>query len=310
MSGGKSNKRGTLQGGVISPLLSVIYMNRFLKHWRLSGRREAFHAQVISYADDFVILSRGHAEEALTWTKAVMIKLGLTLNETKTSVKNARLESFDFLGYTLGLRRFRNGGRWYLGAAPSKKSVLRIKRKVSELLTPGNKGAWPEVQARLNRLLRGWSAYFSYGSVATAHQAVDRHVFDRVLAFLRRRHKTPGRGVRRFSDQIYGNPGVLVLNRVRKVSPTCGLRRNLSESRMRENCTSGLMSGERKRNAQQAHHRASPRLYGQQTLSRAHVAVVGLGGIGSLLVEYLSRLGVGHFTLVDDDTVEAPTSHG
>ncbi|WP_247383873.1 MULTISPECIES: group II intron maturase-specific domain-containing protein [unclassified Bradyrhizobium] len=198
--------------------LSVIYMNRFLKHWRLSGRREAFHAQVISYA-----VSRGHAEEALTWTKAVMIKLGLTLNETKTSVKNARLESFDFLGYTLGPRRFRNGGRWYLGAAPSKKSVLRIKRKVSELLTPGNKGAWPELQARLNRLLRGWSAYFSYGSLATAHQAVDRHVFDRVLAFLRRRHKTPGRGLRRFSDQIYGNPGVLVLNRVRKVSPTCGL---------------------------------------------------------------------------------------
>nr|WP_249804264.1 group II intron maturase-specific domain-containing protein [Bradyrhizobium sp. 193] len=59
-------------------------------------------------------------------------------------------------------------------------------------MTPGNKCAWPEVQARLNRLLRGWSAYFSYGSLATAHQAVDRHVFDRVLAFLRRRHKTPG----------------------------------------------------------------------------------------------------------------------
>src|SRR6201992_167015 len=166
MSGGKSNKRGTPQGGVISPLLSVIYMNQFLRHWRVSGRREAFHAQVISYADDFVILSRGHAEEALTWTKAVMTKLGLTLNETKTSVKNARLESFDFLGYTLGARRFRHGGRGYLCAAPSKKSVLRIKRKVSVLLTPGNKGAWPEVQARLNRLLRGWSAYFSYGSLA------------------------------------------------------------------------------------------------------------------------------------------------
>ncbi|BCA01543.1 reverse transcriptase domain-containing protein [Bradyrhizobium diazoefficiens] len=85
-------------------------MNRFLKHWRLSGRCEAFHGQIISYADDFVILSRGHAEDALTWTKAVMTKLGLTLNETKTSVKNARLESFDFLGYTLGPRHFRNGG--------------------------------------------------------------------------------------------------------------------------------------------------------------------------------------------------------
>ena len=90
MSGGKSNKRGTPQGGVASPLLSVIYMNRFLKHWRLTRRGEAFHAHIISYADNFVILSRGHADEALTWTKAVMTKLGLTLNEAKTSVKDAR----------------------------------------------------------------------------------------------------------------------------------------------------------------------------------------------------------------------------
>src|SRR5271168_5266862 len=232
MSGGRSNKRGTPQGGVASPLLSVIYMNRFLKHWRLTGRGGAFRAYIVSYADDFVILSRGHAEEALTWTKVVMTKLGLTLNETKTSVKNARLESFDFLGYTLGPRHFPNGGRWYLGAAPSKKSVLRIKRKVSELLTPGNKGAWPEVRARLNRLLGGWSSYFSYGSLATAHQAVDRHVFDRVLAFLRRRHNTPGRGVRRFSREIYGNPGVLVLNRVRK----CRRRGPCDESCRKAGC--------------------------------------------------------------------------
>jgi Reverse transcriptase (RNA-dependent DNA polymerase) len=112
---------------------------RFLKHWRLSGRGEVLRAHVVSYADDFVILSRGHAEEALTWTKAVMTKLGLTLNEAKTSVKDARRESFDFLGYTLGPRHVPNGGRWYLGASPSKKSVQRIKTKVSDLLTPGNK---------------------------------------------------------------------------------------------------------------------------------------------------------------------------
>jgi len=91
-------------------MLSVIYMNRFLKHWRLSGRCEALRAQVVSYADDFVILSRGHAAEALTWTKAVMTKLGLELNEAKTSLKDARRESFDFLGYTLGPRCFPNGG--------------------------------------------------------------------------------------------------------------------------------------------------------------------------------------------------------
>ena len=86
------------------------YINRFLKHWRLSGRGEAFRAHVVSYADDFVILSRGCAEEALTWTKAVMTKLGLALNEAKTSVKNAREESFDFLGYTLGPRHFPKAG--------------------------------------------------------------------------------------------------------------------------------------------------------------------------------------------------------
>src|SRR6516162_8848553 len=88
--------------GVASPLLANIYMNRFLKHWRLSGRDEAFRAHVIAYADDFVILSRGHAGEALAWTKAVMTKIGLTINESKTSLKDARRERFDFLGYSFG----------------------------------------------------------------------------------------------------------------------------------------------------------------------------------------------------------------
>lgn len=168
MSGGKGHKCGTPQGGVASPLLANIYMNRFLKHWRQTGRGEAFRAHIVSYADDFVILSRGRADEALAWTKAVMTKLGLTLNEAKTSVKDARRESFDFLGYTLGPRHLPSGGRWYLGASPSKKSVQRVKLKVGELLVPGNKGAWDEVRARLNRVLRGWSAYFSYRALASA----------------------------------------------------------------------------------------------------------------------------------------------
>ena len=192
---------------------------------RPSGRGETFRAHIVSYADDFVILSRGYAEESLAWTKAAMAILGLTLNEAKTSLKDARQESFDFLGYTLGPRHFRNGGRWYLGAAPSKRSVQRIKTKVSDLLIPGNKGAWPKVCARLNRLLGGWAVYFSHGSLAPAYQAVDRHVYDRVCAFLCRRHKTPGRGTRQFPrEHVYGDLGVLQLNRVRYVSPSCALR--------------------------------------------------------------------------------------
>jgi len=225
MRGGKSNTRGTPQGGVASPLLSVIYMNRFLKHWRLTGRGEVFHAHVISYADDFVILSRGHAEEALTWTRAVMTKLGLTLNEAKTSVKNARREGFDFLGYTLGPRHLPNGGRWYLGASPSKKSVQRVKVKIGELLVPGNKGAWDEVRGRLNRVLRGWSAYFSYGALASAYETVDQHVYDRTRHFLRQRHKVQGRGADQFSrEYVYGELAVRCLRRERSRSSPWALR--------------------------------------------------------------------------------------
>ncbi len=215
MSGGRNSRTGTPQGGVVSPLLSNIYMNRFLKHWRLTGRNDAFQAHVISYADDFVILGRGHATEALAWTRSVMMRLGLTLNEAKTSVKDARRESFDFLGYTFGPHRFRKDGHWYLGASPSKKSVQRLKTKVGDLLVPGNKGAWPTVCRQLNRLLRGWSAYFSYGTRLQAYRAVDNHVYESVRHFLVRRHNVQGRGTQRFPyTQVFGSMGVLHLRRV------------------------------------------------------------------------------------------------
>jgi RNA-directed DNA polymerase len=212
----------TVVGGVASPLLSVIYMNRFLKHWRLTGRGEAFRAHVISYADDFVILSRGRAAAALAWTRTVIAKLGLTLNEAKTSVKDARTERFDFLGYTFGPQRYRKDGHWYLGASPSKKSVQRIKTKVGDILVSGNKEPWPKVCHRLNRLLLGWSAYFGYGTRMPAYRAVDNHVYDRARAFLRKRHKVQGRGTRRFSDdQVFGALGVLRLRRVHLGPPPC-----------------------------------------------------------------------------------------
>ena len=225
MSGGKSSKRGTPQGGVVSPLLANLYMNRFLKHWRQSGRGEVFRAEIISYADDFVILSRGHAAEALAWTKAVMTKLGLELNESKTSLKNARTEHFDFLGYTFGPHRFRKDGHWYLGASPSKKSVQRLKTKIGDLLVPGNMGTWPKVRDHLNRLLGGWSTYFGYGTRLSAYRAIDHHVSNCVRRFLVRRHNMKGAGTNRFSgDAIFGELGVLHLRRVHIGPPPCALR--------------------------------------------------------------------------------------
>lgn len=224
MSGGKGSRRGTPQGGVVSPLLANLYMNRFLKHWRRTGRGEAFQAHVISYADDFVILGRGHAAEALAWTRAVMTRLGLALNEAKTSVKDARTESFDFLGYTFGPHRFRKDGHWYLGASPSKTSVQRLRRRVGSLLVSGNKAPWPQVRAQLNRLLLGWSGYFGYGTRLPAYRAVDNHVYERVRNFLVRRHKVKGRGSHRFSDDtVFGDKGVLRLRRVHLGPPPWAL---------------------------------------------------------------------------------------
>jgi RNA-directed DNA polymerase len=194
MTGGKSNQRGTPQGGVVSPRLSNLYMNRFLKHWRLTGRPAAFSAHVVAYADDFVILSRRHGHEALEWTREVMTKLGLTVHETKTSVKDARHQQFDFLGYAFGPQKLRRDGHVYLAASPSRKSVQRLKDKIGMMLTAGDKRPCEEVVTDLNRVLRGWANYFSHGTRMPAFRAIDHHVYDRMRNFLAKRHKVETRG--------------------------------------------------------------------------------------------------------------------
>jgi RNA-directed DNA polymerase len=225
LTGGRGSSCGTPQGGVISPLLANRYMNRFLKYWRITKRGKAFQAEVVNYADDFVILTQHHAAEARDWTRQVMACLGLTLNETKTKLKQARQESFDFLGYTFGPQRYRKDGHWYLGAWPSKKSVARLRGKVNKLLVPANQGTWPEVSDRLNQMLRGWSSYFRYGTRYQAYRAVDHHVAARVRHFLRRRHQMRSRGTRAWPDEvIFGSLGVLSLRRVHLGPRPCVLR--------------------------------------------------------------------------------------
>jgi RNA-directed DNA polymerase len=215
MTGGKGSRMGTPQGGVISPLLANIYMNRFLRVFLERGKDREFMARLVNYADDFVILSRGKAEPALAWTRRVMAAIGLSLNETKTCIRNARKEHFDFLGYTFGPERYRKDGHWYLSAKPSKKSVQRMKEKVRSHLRPGNQSPWPTVSKELNRSLRGWSNYFSYGTRLLAYRAVDNYVYECVRHFLRRRHKVSTRGTRRFdAHTIFGELGILRLRKV------------------------------------------------------------------------------------------------
>jgi RNA-directed DNA polymerase len=159
-----------------------------------------------------VILSRGYAQQALDWTRRVMSRIELTLNEAKTSIRRARQERFDFLGYTFGPYRYRKDGHWYLGTGPSRKSISRVRQKVGEVLKPSNVRPWEEVPDQLNRLLRGWAAYFNQGTRLMAYRPIDHHGYTRVRLFLIRRHKVPSRGTGRYPDtEVFGALGVLRL---------------------------------------------------------------------------------------------------
>lgn len=220
MTGGKKSRTGTPQGGVISPLLANIYMNRFLRAWRDRGKAEEYRAKLVAYADDLVILSRGKAAEALEWTRWAMGKLGLSLNEVKTRLCNGREESFRFLGYEFGPKVYKLTGRRYLAAQPSAKSVQRVKEKVREVLCPGNQDPWDEVVKQLNRILRGWANYFSIGTRRPAYRAIEHYVEERARHFLRRRHKVQSRGYRRFSSaKLHDKMGLVRMRTLYEAQP-------------------------------------------------------------------------------------------
>jgi RNA-directed DNA polymerase len=212
VTGGKAAKKGTPQGGVISPLLANRYINRFLRYWTKTDQPRRLRARIVSYADDFVILSRGRAAEALDWTRRAITRLGLTLNEAKTRLKDARRERFEFLGYSFGPHRHWRDGKPYLGASPSPKSVSRLKQSVRDHLRMSHCRPWPDIRDGLNAILRGWDGYFCYGTRWKTHRALDSHVVQNVRGFLVRRHKVPTRGTRRFSrEAIFGELGILSL---------------------------------------------------------------------------------------------------
>jgi RNA-directed DNA polymerase len=168
-----------------------------------------------------VILTRGGAQAALEWTRRIITKIGLTLNEQKTCIRNARREPFNFLGYTYGPMTSKVTGRKYLGVAPSAKARQRLRERLRQILHRGNVAPWTEVAKKLNQTLRGWENYFSYGSVGRAYEAVNWAVLERARYFLRKRHRvSPQNMWRRFSAPvIYEQYGVHQLRR-RKRRPT------------------------------------------------------------------------------------------
>lgn len=197
--------KGTPQGAPISPLLSNLYMRRFVLGWKTLGHQERLKAYIVNYADDLVICCRGDAEEALAAMREMMQKLKLTVNESKTRVCCVPKESFDFLGYTFGRLWSPRTGRPYLGVRPAKKRILRICEKVSEATDRRSTcRSTADVVRELNRMLSGWANYFSLGTVSGAYNLVDRHVGHRLRMWLNAKHKVHCVGNKRFIDAASG----------------------------------------------------------------------------------------------------------
>ena len=211
----KDEGRGSPQGAPLSPLLANLYMRRFVLGWKVLGHERRLAAHLVNYADDFVICCRGSAAEAMTTMRAMMTKLKLTINETKTRLCRVPDESFSFLGYTIGRCYDRRTGRAYVGTRPSAKAIrglcLELREQTSRRWTFLDA---EDVVGRLNRLLQGWANYFRLGPVRRAYGLVDRYVCHRLRQWLGRKHHVQGTSRSRFSEPyLHDQLGLLKLPR-------------------------------------------------------------------------------------------------
>ena len=209
----RKERKGTPQGAPISPLLSNIYMRRFILAWKILGYAWYLRAEIVNYADDFLILGKSDAAKMYAAVAYLMGRLKLPINVQKSRCLRCPEEPFTFLGYRFG-RNYRPMGRGaYIGTRPSKASVQSLCRTISDQ-TAARHGFLDMEQmiCRLNRMLTGWANYFYSGQVGPAYKAIDRHTDKRLRRWFYRKHKIKsGRHVRLPYARLYNEYGLIRL---------------------------------------------------------------------------------------------------
>ena len=190
--------QGSPQGGVISPLLANVYLHWFehLFH-RPNGPGVWAKAHLVRYADDFVILARYQGQRLREWVeKTLEGRFKLTINREKTRVVTLTEPgaSLSFLGFTFRYYRDLKGrGHRYLNVFPADKSVARLREKLRLFLAANPVTPIPMLIGWLNRMLRGWKQYFSYGYPRMAFRDVNTYVVLSLTRHLQRRSQRPFR---------------------------------------------------------------------------------------------------------------------
>ncbi len=201
VGGGKANRTGTPQGGVISPLLANCYLHILDRTWQRRHLKDKLQAHLVRYADDFVVMCRKDVEEPLKVVRHVLNRLGLSLNEAKTHIVDATEASFTFLGFTLQMSRGAKTGKPYPNVRPADTSLKQIKARLTGLTQRDLTAiALSDLVGTVNRSLRGWVNYFHYRNSSLTMSKVKTHAEDRLRTHLMKRHKIKdrGTGLRRF----------------------------------------------------------------------------------------------------------------
>jgi RNA-directed DNA polymerase len=201
-NGGKKvtrSRKGTPQGGVISPLLANVYLHWFEKvFYSMEGPGNWAKAQLVRYADDFVVLARYTGNRMSDFIESkIETWLGLELNRDKTKIVNLRQPgtSLDFLGFTFRYERDLKGrGFQYLNVTPSAKALQAQREALRKMIsTRQSHVPVPHLIVRVNRQLRGWANYFTYGYPRKAKRTMNWYVRSRLKKHLRRRSQRPFR---------------------------------------------------------------------------------------------------------------------